>query len=182
MKNKFELTIDDMGTQNKIKDFYPFKVNDTKKCFEFNEIIGLLISHLSSMQLKKFDFEQFKENCLTKFREYIDDEEAIELLENVYFKENTIKINSLFIKQTNLAGNKSEDVFQIFKELINSQVIDINFESNLNFLEEIIINQLKNELKPSDTSTNKNSYLPFLEELFVEDLKFLSTNKLICQP
>lgn len=180
MKDKLnQITNEEIGAKNDVKNFYPFTTKDDRviRQFSFDEIIGLLVNHLSSKKMDNFDFNTFKESCLNKFREYIDDEEAVELLENVYFKENTIKINSLFIKQTNLPENKSKKVFEVFKELINSQVLDINFESNLNFLEQIVIDQLKTELKPSNQITNKNSYLPFLEELFVEDLKFLSTNK-----
>lgn len=178
MKSKLsEITIEDMGAQNKIKNFYPFRVNDTKKCFKFDEIIGLLIDYISSKKLKKFDFEAFKEKCLTKFEENIDDKEAIKVLENIYFKKDKIEINSLLIKQTNISNSKTNDVFDIFKELINNQKLDINFESNLNFLEQIILDELKKELKPLDSTFEKTSYLPFLEELFSNDLKFLSSNK-----
>lgn len=178
MKSKLsEITIEDMGTQNKIKNFYPFRVNDTKKCFGFDEVIGLLIDYISSKKLKKFDLEVFKEKCLSKFKENIDDKEAIRVLENIYFKNDQIEINSLLTKQTNISNSKTDDLFDVFKELITNQKPDIKFESNLNFLEQIILDELKKELKPLDATSEKTSYLPFLEELFSDDLKFLSSNK-----
>jgi len=178
MKSKLsEITLEDMGTQNKIKNFYPFRVNDTKKCFKFDEIIGLLIDYISSKKLKKFDLEIFKKKCLTTFEENIDDKEAIKVLENIYFKKDKIEINSLLTKQTNISNSKNNDIFEIFKELINNKKLDIRFESNLNFIEQIILNELKKELKYLDSTFEKTSYLPFLEELFSNDLKFLSSNK-----
>lgn len=180
MKSRLsEITIDEIKSKNEIKNFYPFTTKDDRlnRQFSFDEIIGLLITHISSKKLQNFDYEVFKEKCLIKFKESIDDEEALKLLESVYFKDKNIKINSLLIKQTCLAENKSKKVFEVFNELLNNQNLDINFESNLNFLEQTIADQLKNELKPSHSISGKTSYLPFLQELFINDLKFLSSNK-----
>lgn len=180
MKSKLsKITIEEIGSKNDVKNFYPFTTKDdrTNRQFSFDEIIGLLISHISSKKFQKFDFELFKEKCLTKFKENIDDAEAIKLLESVYFKKSRIEVNSLLIKQTNLADNKSKKVFEVFKELVNNQKLDINFESNLNFLEQHILEELKKELKPLNSTSGKTSYLTFLEKLFLDDLKFLSSNK-----
>ena len=96
---------------------------------------------------------------------------------DLYFKDNTINIDSLLVKQTITPQNRSKKVFEIFREFIYNKQIRVNFESNSNFLEQIILEQLKKELKADNVKTSNTSYLPFLEEFFTKDLEFLNTNK-----
>ncbi len=180
MKSRLNnITVNDIGSKNDVKNFYPFTTKDdrNKIQFSFNQIIGLMISYISSKKLHDFEYENFKDNCIKKLEECIDDDEAIKLLENVYFKDNSIAIDSLLTKQIDIAENKSKKVFEIFKELINEQNLDIRFDSNLNFLEQIIENQLKSELVKTNFSNKRGSYLKFLEKVFIKDLEFLSSNK-----
>jgi DNA phosphorothioation-dependent restriction protein DptG len=181
MKNNFkDISIKTIGEKNLIKHFYPFTREDyvPNKQYSFNEIIGLLIAYINSEQLKVFDFQLFKEKCINSFSAYIDDEEeTINLLENLYFKEEKINLDSLLIKQIFLPSTKSKKVFEIFKDMINTKKINVDFESNSNFLEQIITNQFKKEFKSDNLKTSNTSYLPFLEKFFRKDLEFLNTNK-----
>ena len=177
--NLANISIEDIGNKNEIKNFYPFTSRDaTKKTFSSNELLGLIISHSIGKEIKKdFDNEKFITNCINKLREYIDDDEAVDFLKNIYFKENNLNLDSLLVELNFKVKNTSDKVFDIFRQLMNDTNIDISFESNLNFLENIILNEFKKELKPTKAKSSKSSYLPFLEKLFQNDLKFLNSNK-----
>lgn len=180
MKNNFEnISIEQIGSKNEIKNFYPFTTKDDRfdKQYSFDEIIGLFISFISSKKIQQLQFEEFKKKCIDTFSQYIDDKEAIGLLEELYFKDNAINIDSLLVKQTITPQNRSKKVLEIFREFIYNKQISVNFESNSNFLEQIILEQLKKEFKADNVKTSNTSYLPFLEEFFTKDLEFLNTNK-----
>lgn len=180
MKINFaDITIEQIGSKNEIKNFYPFTTKDDRfdKQYSYNEIIGLFISFISSKKLQELNFEEFKKKCVDIFSNYIDDKEAVKLLEELYFKDEKINIDSLLTNQTCLPKNRSKKVFEVFKDFINSKEIDISFESNANFLEQIVLEQLKKEFKNDNTKSANTSYLPFLEEFFQRDLEFLNSNK-----
>ena len=161
MKNNFEnISIEQVGSKNEIKNFYPFTTKDDRfdKQYSFDEIIGLFISFISSKKIQQLQFEEFKKKCIDTFSQYIDDNEAIGLLEELYFKDNTINIDSLLVKQTITPQNRSKKVFEIFREFIYNKEISVNFESNSNFLEQIILEQLKKEFK-ADNIKISNIYL-----------------------
>lgn len=177
--NLKDISTEQIGSKNEIKNFYPFTTKDDKvvKQYSFDEIIGLLVSFLSSKKVKNFNFERFEEKCVAKFSEQIDDEEAIALLKELYFKDGFINIDSLLVKQTFEASNRSKKVFEIFKEFVHDKKITFDFDSKVNFLEKIILSQLRNEFEQDDTKDLENtSYLPFLKEYFQKDLEFLSSN------
>ncbi len=180
MKDNFEnISIEQIGSKNEIKNFYPFTTKDDRfdKQYSFDEIIGLFISFISSKKIQQLQFEEFKKKCIDTFSQYIDDNEAIDLLEELYFKDNAINIDSLLVKQTITPQNRSKKVFEIFREFIYNKEISVNFESNSNFLEQIILEQLKKEFKADNIKISNTSYLPFLEQFFTKDLEFLNTNK-----
>ena len=180
MKSKLnDILIEDIGSKNEIKNFYPFTTKDDRfdKLYSFDEVIGLFISYISSTKLVKFNIEDFKEKCIKKFEDTIDDKDSINLLLELYFSEETINIDSLLTKQTIEPKNRSKKVFDVFKELINNRKLNISIESNVNFLEQVILEELKKEFKVNNAESLKTSYLPFLEEVFQKDLEFLSTNK-----
>lgn len=180
MKSNFEnISIEQIGSKNEIKNFYPFTTKDDRfdKQYSFDEIIGLFISFISSKKIQKLEFEEFRKKCIETFSQYIDDKEAITLLEELYFKNESINIDSLLVRQTITPKNRSKKVFEIFREFIYGEQINVNFESNSNFLEQLILDQLKKEFKSDNVKTSNTSYLPFLEDFFKKDLEFLNTNK-----
>lgn len=179
MKSNFrDVSIEQIGSKNEIKNFYPFTTKDDRfdKQYSFDEIIGLFISFISSKKVQELDIELFKEKCLDVYSQYIDDKEAFTLLEELYFKDDKINVDSLLVKQTFLPKNRSRKVFEIFKEFINAKQVNVSFESNSNFLEQIILEQLK-EFKTDSNKSSNTSYLPFLEEYFQKDLEFLNSNR-----
>lgn len=180
MKTKLlETSIEDIGSRNEINNFYPFNTKDDRynKVFSFDEIIGLFISDISNKELYTFNENDFKKKCLKKFEDLTDDSSYINLIEEIYFQDNKLVLDSLLVYQTYKASLKSKKIFEIFQQLTNKKDLNINFETNVNFMEKIILNELQNDLKTKQFKNVSTSYLTFLEPLFNKDLKFISKNK-----
>ena len=176
MKTKLlAINEEDIKSANEIKKFYPFKVRDN--IFSFNEVIGLVISDISKQEIDTFNENNFKANCLKQFEDLINDSSYDNLIEDIYFSKNKLILDSLLVFQTYKASPKSKKVFEIFQQLINGKDLNIDFEKNVNFIERIIIDELKSNLKPKPSKSTSSSYLTFLEPLFNKDLKFISKNK-----
>ena len=180
MKDKFmQTTVEDIGSRNSITKFYPFTSSDEnyKKKFSYGEVIGDFFSYISNTQLTDYDYENLKNNCLNKFKDTLNSPETVSLLETIYLEEKKISINSLLLYQTHKASEKSKDISKIFNELAERSFLNINLDINVNFLEAIIIDELKNHVKEKISFDSTSSYLQFLKPLFNQDLQFIANNK-----
>ncbi|MDH4943956.1 DNA phosphorothioation-dependent restriction protein DptG [Sulfurimonas sp. C5] len=180
MKDKLlQTTVEDIGSRNSIAKFYPFTSSDEnyKKKFSYDEVIGEFFSYISSTHLTAYDYEKLKNNCINKFQDALNSSDATSLLETIYLKEEKININSLLLYQTYKGSEKSKDISKIFNELADRSFLNINMDSNVNFLEKIIIDELKNHVKENNIPESTSSYLEFLQPLFNKDLQFISSNK-----
>ncbi|MEA2027468.1 MAG: DNA phosphorothioation-dependent restriction protein DptG [Campylobacterota bacterium] len=158
--------------------FYPFSNKDTSPhlTYDLQAIIGLLVSHINHTTLpKSFEYNNFKESCLAIFEAQLTDPSAKDILEAVFFPSDSIPLISLVLFQAYSADNKSQKVFNvIFKRMLKQNSTKINFDSKLNFLEERIVNQFKELLIKSDEEVSSSSYLPYMDELFTQDIEFLA--------
>lgn len=180
MKNKLNsILANDIDTKNEIKNFYPLttKFDRENKVFSYEEVIGLFISTLINKNIQDFDAEQFKKQCLQTFSEKMDDPSQIYLIEKKYFTSEKLVLDSLLSYQTFKASNNSDKVSKVFEQLLNSKKVNIDFETDSNFLDKIIIDELHKHLKEKEAAQNSSSYLPFLSDLFNTDLLNLSRNR-----
>lgn len=180
MTNKLlQTTAEDIGSKNSIAKFYPFTSSDenNKKKFSYSEIIGDFFSYISDTRLTGYDYNILKQNCIDKFKDTLDSPDYVSILEDIYLKEEDININSLLLYQASKVSDKSKSVCKIFNELADKNFLNINLDTNVNFLEKIIIDELKDHLVDKQYPKTTSSYLEFLEPLFNKDLQFISTNK-----
>lgn len=180
MKYKLlEATGENIKIKTQIERFYPLttKFDAPNLVFSYAEITGLFISALSGTEAKDFDATKFKEKCLQAFSERMDDDSFLEMIENVYFSNELLTLDSLLVYQTLKASTHSNNVFKLFKQLLNIDTLNIDFSSDNNFMDKIIISQLQDSLKTTKKEATIESYLPFIDEVFNKDLKSLSSNK-----
>lgn len=180
MKHKLlEATVDSIGAKTKIENFYPVttKFDKLDKVFSFAEVVGLFVSKISNTVAKDFDLESFKKQCLSTFSESMDDTKFIDLIEKVYFSNVTLTLDSLLIYQTLTIKSESKKVFQLFEQLLDLDSLNIDFTSDSNFMDRIVIEELQKYLKSTKTTESTSSYLPFIDKLFNKDLQSLSSNK-----
>ena len=180
MKHKLlAATVKSIGTKTQIENFYPLttKFDREEKAFSLAEVTGLLVSRISNTVAKDFDLISFKEQCLKAFRESMDDVEYIDMIEKIYFEGDKLTIDSLLVYQTIKSTNNSKNVFKLFIQLLDINVLDIDFTSDCNFMDKIVIEELQKYLKTQNPDESTSSYLPFIDNVFNKDLQSLSTNK-----
>lgn len=176
--NLENISIQELEGRNSINHFYPFSNKDyvAKRQFSFDEVIGRYISFLTGKKLNNLNHEEFKKECLAKFKEVLDDEQYADIVQELYFDDENITLNSILTYQLHEAGNTSQKVYEIFRSMSQFNKVDINFEKNHNFFEEIILDLLKSYMTEYKENKSSSCYLPFLETLFAEDFKFITGN------
>lgn len=178
ISNLENISIQELEGRNAINHFYPFSNKDyvAKRQFSFDEVIGRYISFLTGKKLNNLNYEEFKKECLAKFKEVLDDEQYADTIQELYFDDENITLNSILTYQLHEAGNTSQKVYEIFRSMSKFDKLDINFEKNHNFFEEIILDLLKSYMIEHKENKSSSCYLPFLETLFAEDFKFITGN------
>lgn len=180
MKTKLlETTIESIGTKTVIENYYPLttKFDRSEKVFSINEIIGLFVSGVSKKVINNFDKDKFKDRCLESFASNLDDSSYVNIIEEMYFSSEILALDSLLVYQTFIASTNSKNVYKLFEQLIDFENLEIDFKSDISFMDKIIIDELENNLENQKAKLKTNSYLPFLDEVFNKDLKSLSLNK-----
>lgn len=180
MKHKLlESTVESIGSKTLIERFYPLttKFDNPNLVFSYAEITGLFVSALSGKEAKNFDAMLFKEKCLNAFSKSMDDDSFLEMIENMYFSDERLTLDSIEVYQTLSASTNSKNVFELFNHLIDLEALDIDFISDNNFMDKIVISQLHDTLEAKEIQPTSESYLPFIDKVFNKDLQSLSGNK-----
>lgn len=181
MKNKLNSILsNDIDTKNEIKNFYPLttKFDRDYKVFSFEEVIGLFVATLTNKNSQKFNAETFKEQCLRVCEEKMDDPSYMHIIEKKYFASGKLVLDSMLSYQTYTPSINSERVFfKVFEQMLDCTKVNIDFETESNFLDKIIINELHKHLEDKNYTQSTSSYLPFLDKLFNTDLQNLSKNR-----
>lgn len=182
MLDKFtNITAESIGEKNlPPSTFYPFSNKDASygRTYNLKAIIGLLVSYITEKKIKgDFTYDEFKQKCLNSFKTELSEQDAVPILEAVFFSKETVPLFSLIMFQAYKADeNKTKKVYDVFKLMMKQNDYEINFDTKLNFLEARIVKQFEQELVDNKHGDQTISYLPFLDALFTQDVAFLSKN------
>lgn len=165
--------------RNFVNNYLPFRTKGNE--FDFSVISGVLISHLMKLKIgKNYSFDQFKQDCLVKVSGYLSDPDFKNKIDEMYFQDQTIiRVSPEFsifnVEVSSNIGNKH--MFEVFKSMLNGklQKESVQIEGQVNFLEEIFLEELKNHVEPFEIQQTCEPYLPFLAKLFHQDLSFISS-------
>lgn len=183
MKHKLlEATVKTIREKNEIVDlkfFYPLttKFDKVEKVFSLSEVVGLFVSKVSNTVTKDFDIDSFKKQCLDSFKDSMDDPSFLDMIEKIYFENDQLTLDSLLVYQTINPSNNSKNVFKLFDQILDTDVLNIDFTSDTNFMDKIVIEELQKNLMIQNSTKSTSSYLPFVDEVFNKDLQSLSSNK-----
>ncbi|MBX9636991.1 MAG: DNA phosphorothioation-dependent restriction protein DptG [Nitrosomonas sp.] len=171
-------------TNNKLTTYFPIRTKDERKEFDWDNILGIVISDVYRKKLLDKDFVKFTELCEFEFKQRLDDPSFWLVLEKMYFDNpNTLNIAPEFLlfKCEQTEENKhNQRVGKMFSNMLD----DTNFVNltpiTLNFIEQIIYDVFLNKaLKPEREikrhDLKEEVYLPFMADCFKQDFKFLST-------
>jgi len=171
-------------TNNKLTSYFPIRTKDERKEFDWDSILGMVISDVYRKELLDKNFDNFTELCEVEFKQRLDDPEFWTVLKELYFdKQAALNITPEFLlfKSEQAEENKhNQRISKMFSNMLGSINLVTLTVSKLNFLEQIIYDTLLSKAlnsKPDikDQSLKEEVFLPFMAECFKQDLKFLST-------
>lgn len=170
----------DFSTEIKNNPPSPFlPINTSKNDFKWRQVVALFVGCLLERSANGFDAEQLKKHCKQHFCEILDEPEQWNLLESIYFKSDSLGDIApelmLVAMQSQPASVSDHRVVDIFTSLRGGRRYSGNITSQLNFIEQEILEIAETNLTYAAPTEPLPPYLPFLAALFQRDLCFLAS-------
>ncbi|MBL0521088.1 DNA phosphorothioation-dependent restriction protein DptG [Aeromonas enteropelogenes] len=170
-----------VANSNNLKNYWP--IRNAGNEFNWDTVTGVVLSQVLGKQVKTCDLVDFQEKCKTRFLNRFDDATFWSVLERAYFANGSLyDISPLFLlfkAKVDTSGNldisaSDQRLCKLFAGLLDDfQIQDI--DDNLNFVERDILGVLRENLQSRTTrESSEQPYLPFLNQVFREDIQFLS--------
>jgi DNA phosphorothioation-dependent restriction protein DptG len=150
-------------------------------------VLGHFVKHAYKKSLSSNRLEQFKLKCKENFESKLDEPQFWQHVEKMYFSGDELyKISPelLLFKAQNIKGNSANKrLGDLFLNLLQGHHLQKPLSLSLNFLEKELIETFNTltqtcseagEVNSSNAPTER-PYLPFLRELFVQDLEFIAS-------
>ena len=171
--------------KNSLTSYFPIRTKDRRDAFNWDTVLGHFVKYSYCKDLKNNDIELFKEACKKSFVSKLDDENLWETLDVMYFHNDglfEISPELLLFKAQKIKGTAPDGrLGEFYNNLLNGFYFKNKPTSKLNFLEQEIVNTFEKQTISGISDggivkkSNENPYLPFLADLFTEDLSFLGT-------
>lgn len=184
IKDDLPQSVDTVNAKNTLNSYFPVRTKDRAGVFDWEAVIGFVIKLIYRKELLIADIEEFKINCEKSFNEKLDNTEFVKYLDKMYFSGNNlfnIAPELLLFKAKKVKGNTPNSrLGEMFASISQDTFIKKETVAQHNFLEKIIIEELKKNIKNNDSSVsskkiiNEEPYLPFISNVFGSDLVFLS--------
>ena len=171
-------TVDAIPKKNILNSYLPLrnKGND----FSWDVVVGLFLSSALHTEVRGYEFEAFVDDCRDAFGLKLDELEFWHVLERMYFQNNAIYRVApeclLFGAQKENSSAADRRISGMFCSLLNGLNLSGDLPSELNFLEQEIVNVLKKRMVPGGMVSEESPYLPYLSKYFKQDIKFLVGN------
>lgn len=171
-------------TKNRLNTFFPLRTKDERKDFDWDSILGNVISEVYRKQLAVKDLSEFETLCEFELKHRLDDDAFWQVLKNMYFDSGDvlqIAPEFLLFRSKEAEDNRhNQRVGDMFVNLLGGKTLLNLSPMRLNFIEQTIFDVLeKRALKPEQSIKQRplkeQPYLPFLAECFKHDLSFLGT-------
>jgi len=170
--------------KNKLTNYWPIRNKGNE--FDWETVTGVVLSLALRQQFITYELSQFKEDCKRRFTLKLDDPDFWPVLEKAYFTNDSLfQISPLFLlfkakgRQNGRADVNAPDLrlCRLFAGLLGDFFLKEPLDDNLNFIEEEFLSILRNNLKSGEGVKNdEQPYLPFLNDLFKEDIGFLASH------
>ncbi|WP_269518615.1 DNA phosphorothioation-dependent restriction protein DptG [Alteromonas sp. BMJM2] len=165
--------------------FFPINTKDRKDVFDWDVILGHFVKHAYRKNIANNQFEQFKLKCKENFESKLDEPQFWQHLERMYFEGDelfNISPELLLFKAQDIKGNSANKrLGDLFLNLLQGHYLQKSPSLNLNFLEKALVETFNSCVVTGSTvGTVSNSpselpYLPFLRDLFIQDLDFIAS-------
>lgn len=171
-------------TNNKLTTYFPIRTKDERKEFDWDNILGVVVTDVYRKELLDKDFDKFTELCELVFKARLDDPNFWNVLKEMYF-DSPDALNMapefLLFKCEQAEENKhNQRVGKMFSNMLGNVGFVSLTPITLNFIEKIIYDvflnkALKPEIDIKARDLKEEVFLPFMADCFKQDFKFLST-------
>lgn len=176
--NLLELDEQEIQNKNFVNHFLPFRSQSSG--LDFEAIAGSILTVAFQKRLEKDStLDSFKSSVFERLQYKLTDQEIRPLIEKMYFDDNAaglFKVSPEFLifKAAQAEVSTNKHVAQLFIGFIRDS--DRSFpklSSEVNFLEQELVEAFQKRLTDCDEDPVECPYLPFMAELFAQDLSFL---------
>ena len=168
------------GYNNEAGQYLPIGTKGPKEHkLDWDQVFQSLIEDLFQLSLDKRDKENLKTEILESFRNSRNTRELVNIFDELYFSSDTINnITPLayLVSKNETVTTRTKAMINIVKGLLKSPLNDKLISSGNNPLESLLIEKIKQLCKIKTFDEERVSYLPFLADLFTEDIKTLTKN------
>ena len=190
---KKDLNDSEVANSNPTIGYFPARTNPKEGAFDWEIAMGIVVRNLfnkavsKDLMVKAEDGEpygKFKELCKEKFEQRLDEPKMWEHLESMYFSSDAffkIAPECLLFKILPGFTSSKNPLGDLFSSLMQDYYNGNPERIKRNFLEQQLVDTLRSERVLKNHSGSRYSknieeepYLPFLQELFCQDIKFLS--------
>ncbi|BCS52637.1 DNA phosphorothioation-dependent restriction protein DptG [Geobacter sp. SVR] len=170
-------TLDDMPKTNTLNSYWPLRNN--KNEFNWDVVVGLFLGAACRQQIQGYSQDELIADCRKAFEDKLDDVDFWNILEQMYFENGAFyKIAPeclLFRAQKTNIKAADVRIASMYLGLLNGVDLSNYLCSEVNFIEQQIVDVLRKKITPGLISSGEYPYLPFLSECFQKDLLFLSS-------
>ncbi|MGL5008008.1 MAG: DNA phosphorothioation-dependent restriction protein DptG [Plesiomonas sp.] len=171
--------------KNILTNYWPIRNKGNE--FDWDTVTGVVLSLALRKQVTSYEFEQFKNECKDRFEDKLDDPNFWPVLERAYFSNDSLyRISPLFLlfkargKMEGKADLCTPDkrLCKFFAALMGDFFLEDPLDDRLNFVEQELLSVLQDNLQSGSLVKNDDEqpYLPFLNTVFREDIRFLAAN------
>lgn len=180
-ENLAELDEQEIQERNLVNSFLPFRQQRSNSAgYDFDAIAGSVLSTALQKQLTKGStLEAFRDAVFARLEPKLTDDSMNGLIETMYFEGDAsglFKVSPEFLifKTTQADVSTNKHISQVLTNFILHERAEFpRLSSDVNFLEKELVEEFQKFLADSSDEPTEHPYLPFLSELFSEDLRFL---------
>jgi len=166
--------------KNIASDFLPIgPTGPEKQKLDWTRVHQALIEDIFQLTIDDRDRETLREEIIASFSNSRDTREDVDIIDELYLSSNAINsitpLAYLVSNQETLSA-RTKTMINVFQGLINSPLIIEPRRSGNNPLESLLIEKIHLLCKFKPFKEKRNTYLPFLADVFSSDLKTLCKN------
>lgn len=161
---------------NKLNSYFPIRTKNND--FDIDAVIGLVLRGLLRKKIEGYKYEDFVSDCQSAFEDKLGEDEFWEVLREMYFDNKDVFSISpeflLFRAQKGQFTIADSRIASMYSNLLQNTRIE-EFDAKLNFIELEMLSTLRDKMKVDTAeAVTELPYLPFITEVFREDLTFLA--------
>jgi len=165
-----------------LKSYFSLSTNEknASNAFETNAIAGQLVAFQLNKQLaSSFEETKFINEVLEQFKLVMSTEDAIEIIQEIYFPDGKLPIFSPLMYMSRPYKSldaKTKKSLELFLQMMQTSELSASSQNDLNFLEQHIYTQFEEYVNSETKNSSSNSYIHYLENFFTQDFNCLLSN------